>query len=48
VAWGYPNQSWKVYDPNDPTNSSGSTLAELCPGAGYWIEFNGTGTWSRW
>ena len=30
VAWGYPDQSWQVYDPND---QAGSTLSEFCPGA---------------
>jgi hypothetical protein len=45
VAWGYPNQSWQVYDPNDP---AGSTLSELCPGAGYWLKVTGTPTWSGW
>jgi N-acetylneuraminic acid mutarotase len=34
VVWGYPNQSWSYYDPNDP---SGSTLPTMEAGNGYWI-----------
>ena len=43
VSWGYSNQSWKVYDPNDP---AGSTLTQVCPGEGYWIKVNRAGTWT--
>jgi len=42
VSWGYPNQSWKVYDPNDP---AGSTLTQLCPNNGYWIKVNQKEAW---
>ena len=45
VLWGYPSpsQGWQFYD---PTNSGSSTLTQLCPGAGYWIEVTGTPTWT--
>lgn len=45
VAWGYPGQAWKVYDPNDPV---GSTLTQFCPNYGYWIKVNKAATWSGW
>jgi probable HAF family extracellular repeat protein len=45
VSWGYPGQVWQFYD---PTNSGGSTLGNLCPGTGYWIDVNGGATWSGW
>jgi hypothetical protein len=35
VVWAYPNQSWKLYDPNDP---NGSTLTTMQAGSGYWIK----------
>jgi hypothetical protein len=35
VVWAYPNQTWKVYDPNDV---AGSTLKEMQAGIGYWIK----------
>ena len=34
VLWGYPGQAWQFYD---PTNAGSSTLTQLLPGAGYWI-----------
>jgi hypothetical protein len=43
ASWGYPGQVWQFYD---PANSSGNTLAEPCPGEGYWIEVSGTPTWT--
>jgi hypothetical protein len=43
VSWGYPNQAWKLYDPND---TAGSTLTQFCPGAGYWIKTSQAGTWT--
>ncbi len=43
VSWGYPNQSWQVYDPND---SGDSTLTQLCPNNGYWINVNQAGAWT--
>jgi hypothetical protein len=44
VSWGYSSsQGWQFYD---PTNSGSSTLTQLCPGAGYWIEVTGTPTWT--
>jgi hypothetical protein len=44
VSWGYPGQVWQFYDPAN----SGSTLSDLCPGAGYWINVNQAGAWSGW
>ena len=45
VSWGYPSPSkgWQFYDPTTP---SGSTLANLCPGAGYWIDVSQALTWT--
>ena len=43
VSWAYPDQSWKVYDPND---AQGSTLTSLCPGGAYWIKVNQAATWT--
>jgi hypothetical protein len=45
AAWGYAGQSWKVYD---PTDAAGSTLVQLCPENGYWIEVNQAATWNGW
>ena len=42
VSWGYPGQVWQFYDPNDAQDS---TLNQLCPGAGYWINVCQAGTW---
>jgi len=42
VSWGYPSQSWEFYD---PANSS-STLTQLCPNYGYWINVDQAGTWT--
>jgi hypothetical protein len=42
VLWGYPSQGWQSYDPNDSSRG----LSGLCPGAGYWIDVNGTPTWT--
>jgi hypothetical protein len=43
VVWGYTNQSWKLYDPNDP---DGSTLTTMAAGNGYWINMTAAGTLS--
>ena len=43
VVWGYPGQSWKVYDPNDP---DGSTLTTMEAGKGYWIKMTSAETLS--
>ncbi|MGD0230723.1 MAG: hypothetical protein ABSC19_10250 [Syntrophorhabdales bacterium] len=43
VSWGYSNQSWKVYDPNDP---AGSTLTQLCPNNAYWVKVDQAKTWT--
>ncbi len=43
VLWGYPDQAWKVYDPND---SAGSTLSTMEPGKGYWIKMTSAKTLS--
>jgi fibronectin type 3 domain-containing protein len=42
VSWGYPSQGWQFYG----SANSSSTLTQLCPGAGYWINVNGAGTWT--
>ncbi len=44
VSWGYPSHGWQFYDPAN----SASTLADICPGAGYWINVNQATTWSGW
>jgi hypothetical protein len=43
VLWGYPSQGWQFYDPNDTQDS---TLAQLCPGAGYWLNVSQAATWT--
>jgi hypothetical protein len=43
LSWGYPGGVWQYYD---PLNSGSSTLTQLCPGAGYWIEVTGAPTWT--
>jgi len=43
VVWAYPNQAWKVYDPND---SGGSTLTAMQAGIGYWIKMTSKKTLS--
>jgi hypothetical protein len=43
VVWGYPNQSWDLYDPND---TGGSTLATMQAGNGYWIKMTSAKTLS--
>jgi probable HAF family extracellular repeat protein len=43
VVWAYPNQAWKVYDPND---TAGSTLTSMQAGIGYWIKMTSPGTLS--
>ena len=45
VSWGYPNQAWKFYNPQ---NVPGSTLTEMCPGYGYWIKVQEGGIWGGW
>jgi hypothetical protein len=37
VLWGYPSQGWQSYP-------SGG-LTQLCQGAGYWLDVNGTANW---
>jgi hypothetical protein len=41
VVWAYPNQTWKVYDPND---KAGSTLTSMQAGMGYWIKMTSAKT----
>jgi hypothetical protein len=41
VVWAYPNQTWKVYDPND---TAGSTLTTMQVGNGYWIKMTSAKT----
>jgi hypothetical protein len=41
VVWGYSNQTWEFYDPND---QSGSTLTAMQAEMGYWIDMTSTGT----
>jgi hypothetical protein len=41
-VWGYKDDQWTFYDPNDGT---GSTLQVLTPGSGYWIEAVEETTW---
>ena len=43
VVWAYPNQTWKVYDPND---AAGSTLTTMQAGMGYWIKMTSAKTLS--
>jgi len=43
LVWGYPNQSWKFYDPADP---EGSTLTTMEEGNGYWIKMTSAQTLS--
>ena len=43
VVWAYPNQTWKVYDPND---TAGSTLTTMQAGTGYWIKMTSAKTLS--
>jgi hypothetical protein len=43
VVWAYPNQAWQVYDPNDTT---GSTLTTMQAGMGYWIKMTSAKTLS--
>jgi hypothetical protein len=42
VLWGY-SSSWESYD---PTNGAQPSTFKLCPGAGYWIDVNGTAKWT--
>ena len=44
IFWGYSSKGWQFYQPAN----AGSTLAYLCSGAGFWIDVNGTATWSGW
>ena len=46
VSWGYGAQGWQFYDPT--ATAKENTLTNLCPGAGYWVEVNGTAAWSGW
>jgi N-acetylneuraminic acid mutarotase len=41
AVWGYASGSWQVYDQNDP---AGSTLSQLCPNYGYWMNVSQAGT----
>jgi C1A family cysteine protease len=43
AVWAYPNQTWKVYDPND---TAGSTLTTMQVGNGYWIKMTSAKTLS--
>ncbi len=42
VLWGYPSQGWQFYY----AASSAGTLAQLCPGEGYWVNVNEGETWT--
>jgi hypothetical protein len=43
MVWGYEDDLWLYYDPND---EMGSTLQLLTPGSGYWIEATEETTWT--
>ena len=43
IAWGYPGQSWRFFD---PTDEEGSTLTQFSPGEGYWIKTTTATTWT--
>jgi hypothetical protein len=43
AVWAYPNQTWKVYDPND---TAGNTLTNMQAGDGYWIKMTSAKTLS--
>jgi fibronectin type 3 domain-containing protein len=40
AAWGYAPPEWEFYEPGS------STLAQFCPGAGYWIDVSQAGAWT--
>jgi hypothetical protein len=41
-AWSFENGAWKIYDPSD---TGSSTLSEVKPGAGYWINMKESSIW---
>ena len=44
MVWAYPDQEWKVYDPNDAAEEGRSTTMQA--GMGYWIKMTGPKTLS--
>jgi hypothetical protein len=43
LIWAYENDEWLFYDPNDQASS---TLKEISPGNGYWMEVTEETTWT--